>query len=540
MFFDSIGEYRYACSWVGNTLSRAKLEVWEDGKLTTNKEALAAWDKFYGGAEGQREMLRQVGTNMSVAGDCYIFGESQGEDDDKWMVAAAHNVKQSGSPEDPVYKIGNTELDDPLAIRMWRPHPANPKDADAPSRSVLSILQEIADLTAGVEAQIKSRLALAGVFVLPNEISFGSVRSNVPTDEAEVMAQATMKDIDALLMEIMESMMEGIEDPSSPASRTPILLQIPGDYVDKVKFITFWAPIDEQTKALREEAIRRLALGMDLPPEVLTGSGDLNHWNAWQIEEAAIKSHTEPLLQIICSSLAEAYLRPILEDGGMEHDEAKKFTIHADTSEIRLRPNRSKEALELRKEGILKAETVVTENGFKLEDMMTEEERANWLTQRIATGSTTPEQVAWALNILGVPMPATNPQVIPTREIQNQPSIAEHPTRDLPEEDRDGDVAAAEVVVFRALERAGARMRSKYKDQVVTGSENVHNADLYRYTRTTPIMIDEVLADAWDDLHRFSTKVPATMLDDYVRQLFRTGQPFEPGDLATYVRSHRG
>jgi hypothetical protein len=35
MRFDTIGEYRYACSWVGNLLSRAMLVVTEDGKPTT-------------------------------------------------------------------------------------------------------------------------------------------------------------------------------------------------------------------------------------------------------------------------------------------------------------------------------------------------------------------------------------------------------------------------------------------------------------------------------------------------------------------------
>ena len=51
-FFDTIGEYRYAVSWVGNLLSRARLEVWEDGKPTENPAAIEALEALFGGEEG--------------------------------------------------------------------------------------------------------------------------------------------------------------------------------------------------------------------------------------------------------------------------------------------------------------------------------------------------------------------------------------------------------------------------------------------------------------------------------------------------------
>ena len=53
--------------------------------------------------------------------------------------------------------------------------------------------------------------------------------------------------------------------------------------------MTFWTQLDEHAIELRSEAIRRLGLGMDMPPEVLQGSADSNHWAAWQADEAAIK-----------------------------------------------------------------------------------------------------------------------------------------------------------------------------------------------------------------------------------------------------------
>jgi hypothetical protein len=40
---------------------------------------------------------------------------------------------------------------------------------------------------------------------------------------------------------------------------------------------------------LRREAVERLAIGLDMPPEVLLGLGDSNHWSAWQVDEQTWK-----------------------------------------------------------------------------------------------------------------------------------------------------------------------------------------------------------------------------------------------------------
>ena len=49
---------------------------------------------------------------------------------------------------------------------------------------------------------------------------------------------------------------------------------------------------------------------MDMPPEVLQGAGDANHWSAWQADESAIKAHTEPLLKLITTTISRQYLGP--------------------------------------------------------------------------------------------------------------------------------------------------------------------------------------------------------------------------------------
>jgi hypothetical protein len=531
LWYDTIGEYRYACSWVGNLLSRAGLYVTEDGEPTTNEDAIAAMQSLFGGMEGQREMLRQLGIQFTVAGEAYLVGEDGGEDPgDKWWIVAASELSKTGD----IWKIGKKEIDDPLVIRLWRPHPRVNNKPDSPSRAVLPILSEIDGLTKHVAAQIDSRLAGAGILLLPDGISFATTA----TKDGE--GSGITNELDPFLEELMETMMAAIRDRADASALVPILLQAPGEHLDKVRHLVFSTVLDEQAIALRSEAIRRLALGMDMPPEVLTGTGEINHWGAWQVEEAAIKAHTEPLLHIITDSLTDGYLRPYLEDV-MSEEDARRFTIVADTSAMRLRPNRSKEAIELYDRAMLSAEATVRENGFDLADMMDETEKEQFFTEKVASGSTTPELVAEALRMLGLPF-SMQTETVEVQEGRPTRSLLEHPEQGPPdEEDRriisDEAAAVAEVVVFRALERAGNRIKSKYRDRISMGAENVPTHTLYRFTRALePAEIDDVLMEAWTCLASLPPiPVSAQVLDQYARSLIQTNKPHDSRMFRAFI-----
>lgn len=532
-FYDTIGEYRYACNWVGNLLSRAILEVWENGEKTTNEHAIAAMESFFGGVDGQREFLRQSGTHLTVPGDYYIVGEDMGNAPDKWSVVSASRISSTGGDQ-PIWKVGKDELDDPLVIRIWRPHPNDQEKSDSPSRAVLPVLSELFDLTKYVASQVSSRLAGAGIFAIPNEMTFGSVRSQVQNGDA-TDNQNVNTGLNAFLIELYESMAAALDTPEDPASRVPVLLAGPGEYLDKLRHITFATELDKQTKTLRDEAIRRLALGMDMPPEILTGTGDMNHWNSWQTEEAAIKAHTEPLLQLITSAVTEKYLWPYLLDvmEGEDENTVRRFVIHADTSKIRLRPNRSKEALELYDRGILTMEATARENGFDPADLMGDDDRKQWFVRKVASGSTTPELVAWALQQIGLTVPSGSLVVAekPT-EAPNTRSLTEHPERVIPDP---SSIDASEVAIFRALERAGAKLRSKYKAALVPGADSISNAQLYRYARITAEMADDLLTGAWDICAELDIAMPPASMDAYVRHLLTTQSQFSSNGYRRFL-----
>jgi hypothetical protein len=535
MWYDVIGEFRFACAWVGNVLSRAVLHVARNGDRATDGDAVDALNSLFGGPEGQKEMFRQLGVQFTVAGEGYIVGEDGGEKpDDQWWVVAASELSKNGDE----WKIGKKEIKNPLVVRLWRPHPRVNGAPDSPSRAVLPVLSEIDGLTKHVAAQIDSRLAGAGILLLPDNISFATT-STVKTDPDGGEQQNLA--LDPFLDELMQTMMTAIANRADASALVPILLQANGEYLDKVRHLTFSTPLDEQAIQLRQEAIRRLALGMDMPPEVLTGTGEVNHWGAWQIEDASIKAHTEPLLQIIVSSLTEGYLWPYLEGTGMDPAEVREFTFVADTAMMRLRPDRSKEAMELYDRGVLSEQAVITETGFQPADGMNEEQRRDFFTRKVAGGQTTPELVAAALALLGVALPIeairvqedTHPQ--PDREgieADRQP-----PDPNARRHRRTEEAAIAEVIVFRALERAGNRIKSKYKESISLGAENMPTHTLYRFTqKLTPEQVDDVLMDAWTCLGSLPPiSIPAQTMDRYVRFLMETNRPHESNTFRQFV-----
>jgi hypothetical protein len=469
-YYDRIGELRFVSNWVGNVMSRARLVVAKDvdGVLVaqTDGPAVEALAAYFGGWQGQSQMLQQTGVHLTIPGEMYHVVVNESE----WHCLAHDKVRGTSQTltadlgDGKRTTIGNKDM----AIRVWTPHPRDPLMADSPVRSNLGTLSEIATLNAHVQAQLESRLAGAGILMLPSEMTFP-----VPKEADPASTQA-----DLFMATLAEAMMTPIKDRDSASAIVPIVVTAPGEFLAAARHLTFWTELDDKTIEMRDNAVKRLALGLDTPPEVLLGMADSNHWNAWLVDEAAVKSHLEPRLAVVAHAVTTAYLRPSLK--GVVKD-PENFYVVADTSEIRLRPNRSKEAVELYDRGELGATAVLRETGFKPEDAMKPEERREWMLRKIATGSTSPEQTQAALRILGadlgIPlMTDQGGQREITPVLDNKRTLEGHPVQAIPDRaerekdralpSRQGEaasartatLAAADVLVYRALERTGNRL----------------------------------------------------------------------------------
>jgi hypothetical protein len=523
------GEARFAATFFGNALSRANLTVSKpskDGpKVQTTGTAFDLLAELFAGKDGQAQMLKGIGTHLTIAGECYLVGRViNGED--TWEVVSILEMKVNGSKWSIAYGDGMLDVilsEKDVVIRIWTPDPSRRIEADSPFKSLLPILSEIEWLTRHIFAQVSSRLAGAGILFLPQEMTFP------PPPEVDGKPAEVANEADGFMLTLADNILEPIEKPESPAAKVPIIVTAPGEHIDKAKLMHFWSELDSETKGLRQEAISRFADGMDLPREQVMGmssnsgtgggtSNGVSHWGAWQIEEATIKMHIEPMLDVIANAITIGYLRPLLSDGDLSF-------VTFSTENLRLRPDRSKEAFQLWDRGVLKTEKLLTENGFSKDDMPDDQEFQRWLLWKVSTGSATPEMVHAALREMGVALPEpTGPPPKELNEARPAPSLEDHPPPKAAPEAA-ALLAASDALVFRALERAGNRIRQETGVKP-PGVESFKMHTLFKVNGEA----DRFLADAWScapQVLEGIADVDTTIetLNAYIRSLFAEQAP---------------
>lgn len=488
------GEARAAARFFGRALSRCILRVAREGQdgvreVVTDGKTHELLTDLFNGKDGQAQMLESIGIHLTIAGECYLIGRTVTADDgdggtyeqgEVWEVVSVLEVKVNGQQWAISYGEGYADIplaEDDIVIRIWQPNPAKRIEADSPFRSLLPILSEIEWLTRHVFAQLSSRLAGAGILFLPQGMTFPA------PPEVNGQTPEIVNEADAFMRVLGDAMMTPLEDPSSPSSLIPIIVTAPADAIDKAQLMTFWTELDAHSKDMRSEAIHRFAVGMDLPAEQIegmssnsgTGGGSSNgvsHWGAWQIEESTIKMFVEPMAELVVNALIVSYVRTIAPN---ETDE-----VFADTSLLRLRPDRSKEAIELWQAGAISTARMLQENGFEAADMPSEAEIRIHFLRKIASGSATPEQVEAALEAIGITLNSARYSLEqgPTRETRPDESLEDLDTRPRTPGDDDPVIpqenaallAACDGLVYRALEKAGNRVlnaRTRGKDRPV-------------------------------------------------------------------------
>ena len=562
--YRNIGEYRYSCDWIGAMLSKATIfatvETVDGVEKVAEGTILEYLSALFGNADNRAEMFRLIGIHMSVTGECYIVGypdpDEFGDGGDKWEVTASTECLRPQTDNDS-WKINDITLDgvdndDVTAIRIWRPDPLEPQLSISPTRAVLGTLRQLDKLGKYISAQLDSRLAGAGILLMPDAMTLPPA----PAKEGETLVKAA-NSADELMTILMEAMTASLLNQDSAAAKVPIVVTASAESIAAVKHMTFWSELDAHASDLRKEAIGRLALGMDVPPEVLQGSAESNHWSAWQADESAIKAHAEPLLKIITSALGAGYLRPLLSvDPAYSGDRLSAYSIAADTSEMRLRPNRSKEALELHALGVLSDKALIRECGFDSTDMPDQTQLALWLTRKVALGSTTPELVEAALTELGVTLTvADSTGNSDGTEGRPGPSLEDHPENTIPDQQRSADrkqareegrvpssdierkaslLAASEQLVFRALERAGNKLKSKMQVKPTCAA-----ADIYQFVAATDT--EFLLDDAWSGVPLIAQRaglipeVLAADLHTYTEQLLLNQVPHTYEALDAFI-----
>lgn len=572
------GEARYAATLFAAMAGRAEIGVSEPHALSrkavwvTEGEEVRVFNEIVPTVRERTKLIRDYMLHRVIAGECYLIARDRmpndpeyedRPDDEVWEIVAVTELRKTGTGDDAVWSVrydnqNYIELnpDDPV-IRLWCPDPEDRREAWSPFRSLLPTLREIEWLTKHIFAQVRSRLMSAGVWFLPDNLTFSPPPADLVDGGEETIA--AMNEAEQFMLSLASSAMGMLDDdevsfPSIVMADAAALAS-----VDQSKLIQFWSDIDDKAMTLRSDAVRRFALGMDLPPEQVLGSsglavtgaagsaGSVNHWGVWANEEQTISAHIEPALDDLVATLTTSVLRNAVE--------GTDKVIGYDTATLRLRQDRSKEAMEWYDRGVLKAEVALRETGFDpTSDMMDDDEHRLWLLNRIVSGSATPEQMQAAFFLITneklpveVPVGESAPG-IPGRN--DTPSLEDHPYEGPPRVDHEHNdapfsarEAAAEVLVLRALEKTGNRLlndgkRGKDRDRTTPP----HLAHL-TVSAGRPVMGGEfdfsLASTALSDLPAKSLDRTIRSLGEYCAHLVNEKEPYTRESLRSWLGAKR-
>jgi len=371
-YYSDLGEFRYAADWEANMLSRirfyaAKLEPGADEPVRAEAgTAVELMTTFAGGVAGQAQIMNGLGTQLAVPGEGYVIVENVGGVE-KWAVRSIDEVRAArghyevideNNPRDG-YNWRPLAPDSMAPIRVWRPNKRYHHVADSPARAARTTMRELELVNRHIVAQYLSRLASAGVVIFPDEITF-PVR--------EEFADAP----DPFMAEWIENARAAISEPGTASAVVPMPIRVPGEYVEKIRHIDFTLKIDDKIIEKRDSAIKRLASQLNVPPEVLLGMGDLNHWNAWAADESSLKVNVAPDAELIAQALTTGYLQPRLKASGVE--DWATWVVWYDMSELTLRPDRSDDAVLLYDRLEIDGAALRRETGFTEDDKPTNDE----------------------------------------------------------------------------------------------------------------------------------------------------------------------
>ena len=337
-YYEQLGEIRYASQFYARMLSRIKIFpalIDEKGELTPIESGppVDLLDRIQDPGGGRSQLQWSYGRLMFLTGEGVLFGSELQTEEESWRFLWIDEIK-TDERSGVTYRAdpAGVKLEEGVSYRMWKPAPRHSELSDSPVRSVQEICEELILLSKAVMATATTRMT-NGLLLMPQEISPGAAEP-VGDEDAEN---------NPFLAALIDHFTGQIENPGSPEARVPPLVEGSYEYLDKIRWMQLHDPqTDYLEKELRTEAIKRLAIGLDFPPEVLLGMTDANHWTAKQVVHDMWRSHGAPVAEQFCDDLSEAYLRPALREDGFE--DWDRVVISYDDADVVIAPDRSEDA----------------------------------------------------------------------------------------------------------------------------------------------------------------------------------------------------
>jgi hypothetical protein len=543
-----IGEVGYLHNLTANLVSSCELrliEVTPDAETgdptmqeCRDERVVRVMDAFVGPQGGQKELKRRAAMHYQIAGESYLLGTPLRDEFDllqgvSWEFLSTEEIRVTKEGNRQVVKRNSAGVSDnggdggfvdvdAYIARFWRPDPRFSLRADSPMKRVLPICRELVVLSEVVDSVAKSRLS-SGLLFVPEELSFG------PLDESEEESQNT-DDIDRFIEALLDHMRAPVEDRTSAAGLVPLVVKGAAEFGKEIRLIPLAQDLDTAYQSLREELLKRLAQGLDAPPEVISGKSGLNHWTSYNVDADFIDKHVNPVGEALAEFLTVAYLRPMLvEYENIPDTEVDRYRIIFDARPITSRSDEGPAAGAAWDRMALSDVAYLRANGFTDDDYPSEDERTRRFIEKVVL--TDPANFGPVLlpliypelrSAFGGGLPAvTTPGAVPVAP-QDHPvppsglPAAPQPQRPSTEPTPmpgtsiqsllDRLTVAADSALERALERAGNRIISKAA-KVPVLRDQFKNAPTAAVLATVTDMDfrslglnrQEVVGDAWDN-----------------------------------------
>lgn len=393
-YLDTVGEFGYAHWWLSQAISRVRLVAAIRVKGESEPEILKDGPAADLMAEVSNvENNAAFGLHIPLVGKCYLVGQREPLVGMKWTVKSGDEVRpaRGARMKSMTRFFGGTSRSIPtgsfeiqrmpglwepiegMVAEIRHPHPRFGWLSVSQSKSAIPILREISLYDKHIIATLVSRLAMNGILLLPDGMTF-------PTNPQ-------FKDApDPFIAELVEIMSRNIKNPGSASAAMPYPLRVNGEFLDKIKHLTFFTPMDQYIIENRRHAIERLATTVNVSKERITGIGEVNHWGAWEIKDDEVSQHVVPPVELVCSALTKTYLHPLLAASGQQlrTDDGDEIISWYDAGELVQKPDLSESAEKAFMNGQMSPKAYMQYLGFEESDMPTNNELVKIILTRQA------------------------------------------------------------------------------------------------------------------------------------------------------------
>lgn len=509
---DMVPELRFALQFNSRAAARVKFFVAEvvpdeDEPIALDSEQSTLSPELRAAAEEELARLpldagyRFVGViseNLGTVGEVWLHGYLDTASDEECWEALSVDEVIVGQDGLSIRKFGEANArpirdgDAEELLRIWLPHPRFGNIADSPMRALMDVLEGIVLGGREMRAASRSRIASNGLLLMPRALnSVKNLREDL--DDAEADDRAFASELAAMLV-------APITDESSASAIAPPVLFGDAEDLRDVRHLTFDRITSEKLADRVERDLSRMARGLDISPEIISGVGDANHWTAWQIDASTYRYHIDPGVRDIADGLTQAFLRPALLARGFSAKDVRRVQVWRDAGVLTENPNRGADAINAFDRFAIGREALREALGFNATDAPTDDELLEMIAAKANMDTATASallqvllgndataapikvkserqgQLPAAQDAPATPLPNTAPAGITAAgwSLAEQLLAAASPTsgwtvdeesgRRLMEIDRalrDKLLTAADAALTRALEKAGAKLRSK-------------------------------------------------------------------------------